>query len=84
MNNTKYAEFLPTKYIAKSDVNWGAVPVMSTAEIGALNKLKRLEAIAVVEIHKKLPKERLDSQKFGMIVSAYTEKLINIYIHQNS
>jgi len=84
MNNTKYAEFLPTEYVAKSDVIWGEVPIMSTAETESLITLKRLEAIAVVEIQKKLPNERTDSQKFGMIVSAYTEKLINIYIFQNS
>lgn len=84
MNNTKYAEFLPEKYIAKSDVHWGVITIYTKEEERALETLQRLEAIAVGEIHKKLPIERMDSQKFGMIVSAYTEKLVHIYCSQNS
>ena len=54
------------------------------AEQAALDKLQRLESIAVQSIRKKLPNESDDSQKFGMIVSAYTDKLIRIYTFQNS
>ena len=84
MNNTKYAEFVPTTYKVQSNVNWGEEVVATEAEQTALDKLKRLEAIAVQEIKIKLPKESDDSQKFGMIVSAYTDKLIRIYTFQNS
>jgi len=84
MNNTKYAEFVPTTYKVQSNVNWGEEVVATEAEQRALDKLKRLEAIAVQEIKIKLPKESDDSQKFGMIVSAYTDKLIRIYTFQNS
>ena len=84
MNNTKYAEFVPTTYKVQSNVNWGEEVVATEAEQRALYKLKRLEAIAVQEIKIKLPKESDDSQKFGMIVSAYTDKLIRIYTFQNS
>ena len=84
MNNTKYAEFVPSTYKVQSNVNWGEEVVATEAEQRALDKLKRLEAIAVQEIKIKLPKESDDSQKFGMIVSAYTDKLIRIYTFQNS
>jgi hypothetical protein len=84
MNNTKYAEFIPKLYKADSNVNWGEIDSISTAELTALHTLRRLEAIAVDEIRVKLPKESDDSQKFGMIVSAYTDKLIRIYTFQNS
>lgn len=84
MNNTKYAEFVPTTYKVQSNVNWGEEVVATEAEQTALDKLKRLEAIAVQEIKIKLPNEADDSQKFGMIVSAYTDKLIRIYTFQNS
>ena len=84
MNNTKYAEFVPSTYKVQSNVNWGEEVVATEAEQTALDKLKRLEAIAVQEIKIKLPKESDDSQKFGMIVSAYTDKLIRIYTFQNS
>ena len=84
MNNTKYAEFVPTTYKVQSNVNWGEIDSISTAELTALHTLQRLEAIAVQEIKIKLPKESDDSQKFGMIVSAYTDKLIRIYTFQNS
>ena len=84
MNNTKYAEFVPTTYKVQSNVNWGEIDSISTAELTALHTLRRLEAIAVHEIRVKLPKESDDSQKFGMIVSAYTDKLIRIYTFQNS
>ena len=84
MNNTKYAEFVPTTYKVQSNVNWGEEVVATEAEQRALDKLKRLESIAVQEIKIKLPKESDDSQKFGMIVSAYTDKLIRIYTFQNS
>ena len=84
MNNTQYAEFVPTTYKVASNVNWGEIDSISTAELTALHTLRRLEAIAVDEIRVKLPKEPDDSQKFGMIVSAYTDKLIRIYTFQNS
>ena len=84
MNNTKYAEFVPTTDKVQSNVNWGEEVVATEAEQTALDKLKRLEAIAVQEIKIKLPNESDDSQKFGMIVSAYTDKLIRIYTFQNS
>ena len=84
MNNTQYAEFVPTTYKVQSNVNWGEEVVPTKAEQNALDKLKRLESISVQEIKNKLPNESDDSQKFGMIVSAYTDKLIRIYTFQNS
>ena len=84
MNNTKYAEFIPKLYKADSNVNWGEEIIPTEAEQRALDKLKRLEGIAVQSIRIKLPNEADDSQKFGMIVSAYTDKLIRIYTFQNS
>ena len=84
MNNTQYAEFVPTTYKVQSNVNWGEEVVPTEAEQAALDKLQRLESIAVQSIRKKLPNESDDSQKFGMIVSAYTDKLIRIYTFQNS
>jgi len=84
MNNTQYAEFVPTTYKVQSNVNWGEEVVPTEAEQAALDKLQRLESISVQSIRKKLPNESDDSQKFGMIVSAYTDKLIRIYTFQNS
>jgi|TARA_R110002124_G_scaffold168177_5_gene335679 hypothetical protein len=84
MNNTQYAEFVPTTYKVQSNVNWGEEVIPTKAEQTALDKLKRLESISVQEIKNKLPNESDDSQKFGMIVSAYTDKLIRIYTFQNS
>ena len=84
MNNTQYAEFVPTTYKVQSNVNWGEEVVPTKAEQDALDKLQRLESLAVQSIKKKLPNESDDSQKFGMIVSAYTDKLIRIYTFQNS
>ena len=84
MNNTQYAEFVPTTYKVQSNVNWGEEVIPTEAEQAALDKLQRLESIAVQSIRKKLPNESDDSQKFGMIVSAYTDKLIRIYTFQNS
>ena len=84
MNNTKYAEFIPKLYKADSNVNWGEEIIPTEAEQKALDKLVRLEGIAVQSIRIKLPNEADDSQKFGMIVSAYTDKLIRIYTFQNS
>ena len=84
MNNTQYAEFVPSTYKVQSNVNWGDEVVPTEAEQRALDRLERLESLAVQRIRKKLPKESDDSQKFGMIVSAYTDKLIRIYTFQNS
>ena len=84
MNNTQYAEFVPSTYKVASNVNWGDEVEPNEAEQAALDKLERLESLAVQRIRKKLPKESDDSQKFGMIVSAYTDKLIRIYTFQNS
>ncbi len=85
MNNTIYAEFLPINHKVQSNVNWGdPVDGLTREESMALKQLKRLEAIAVEEIKKKIPKEPVDSQKFGMIVSAYTDKLVALYCNQTS
>ena len=84
MNNTQYAEFVPTTYKVQSNVNWGEEVIPTEAEQAALDKLQRLESIAVQSIRKKLPNESDDSQKFGMIVSAFTDKLVKIYTFQNS
>ncbi len=84
MSNTQYAEFVPTTYKVQSNVNWGEEVIATEAEQRSLDKLERLETLAVQSIRKKLPNESDDSQKFGMIVSAYTDKLIRIYTFQNS
>lgn len=85
MNNTIYAEFVPKNYrvIDTGNVKWGTNATITKEEQKALDTLRRLENIAVQDIHEKLPNEPMDSQKFGMIVSAYTEKLVHIYNHQN-
>ncbi len=84
MNNTKYAEFLPEKYIAKSDVIWSDDENNVLQGIGkASSILQGLEAEAVNLTKKRIPSEREDSQKFGMIVGHYTKVLADIYIAQN-
>jgi len=83
MTNTQYSDFVPKTYTVKSNVNWGTCNDMSLAESKALSVVSRLEAIAVQHIKEKLPNEAEDSQKFGMIVSAFTEKLLNAYIYIN-
>lgn len=86
MNNTMYAEFLPDKYIVKTDVNW-VEPIdikdCSQAVKSAHDVLDDLESLAIIRTKERLPKERMDSQKFGMIVSAYTDKYIALYTHFN-
>lgn len=86
MNNTIYAEFLPASYMAKSNVNWGDVDDTFMLRTGkeCMGLVSDLEAIAVKMTKSRLPKEPEDSQKFGMIVSAYTDKLLKAYIYFNS
>ncbi len=81
LSMTIFAEFLPATYKKNTKVKWGTIDKFRGLEGKTLEQLQRLEAIAVQEIHKKLPTEDTDSQKFGMIVSAYTEKLVALYIH---
>ena len=83
MTNTQYSGFVPKTYQVKSNVNWGTCDDISLEESKALAIVSRLEAIAVQHIKEKLPNEAEDSQKFGMIVSAFTEKLLNAYIYVN-
>ena len=85
MNNTKYAEFLPEKYVAKSDVNWDR-PILKVERDyeNTVNIVFDLEQIAFAWTKFRLPKERTDSQKFGMIVNANTEKLLKAYAITNS
>ena len=84
MNNTMFSEFVPDKYIAKTDVHW-VKPIDITdcnnAVKSSQDVLDDLESLAVIRTKQRLPKERMDSQKFGMIVSNYTEKYIALYIH---
>ena len=40
MNNTQYAEFVPTTYKVQSNVNWGEEVVPTEAEQAALDKLQ--------------------------------------------
>jgi len=85
-SSSKYTEFTPVGYIRKSNVNWGK-PLGSDIkpeESNALVLVSRLESIAVEMTRGRLPNEPEDSQKFGMIVSAYTDKLLRAYIFQNS
>ena len=84
MNNTQYSEFVPSTYKVVSNVNWGSIDDISFQEQKASDLVDRLEAIAVEKTKKRLPNEAEDSQKFGMIVSAYTDKLLKAYIYQNS
>ena len=84
MNNTQYSEFVPSTYKVVSNVNWGSIDDISFQEQKASDLVDRLEAIAVEKTKKRLPNEVEDSQKFGMIVSAYTDKLLKAYIYQNS
>ena len=50
MNNTQYAEFVPTTYKVASNVNWGDEVEPNEAEQAALDKLERLESLAVQRI----------------------------------
>ena len=85
MNNTKYAEFLPSQYISKSDIKWADDENNVLQGIGKTTSiLKGLEAEAVRLTKERLSNgEREDSQKFGMIVGYYTKILADIYIAQN-
>ena len=85
MNNTKYAEFLPEKYVAKSDIKWADDENHALQGIEKTTSiLKGLEAEAVRLTKERLSNgEREDSQKFGMIVGYYTKILVDIYIAQN-
>ena len=84
MNNTQYSEFVPKTYKVVTNVNWGDIDKISISEQKASDLVDRLEAIAVEKTRKRLPNEAEDSQKFGMIVSAYTDKLLRAYTFQNS
>tara|TARA_R110002051_G_C8661911_1_gene489139 strand:- start:711 stop:1124 length:414 start_codon:yes stop_codon:yes gene_type:complete len=84
MNNTQYSEFVPKTYKVVTNVNWGDIDKISISEQKASDLVDRLEAIAVEKTRKRLPNEAEDSQKFGMIVSAYTDKMLRAYTFQNS
>lgn len=77
MNNTQYAEFVPATYKVASNVNWGDD---WDGKFGKqeMERLAKFTALAVYITRQRLPKEPDDSQKFGMIVSATTDKLIAI------
>lgn len=80
MNNTNYAEFVPKTYKSNSNVNWER-PVIKIAEKYdvAVNLAFDMEEIAIQWTKFRLPNEPEDSQKFGMITNANTEKLLRAY-----
>jgi len=75
---TQYAEFLPTDGTkVLLSVNWGEVDdEFGKEEQGILEKWT---AVAVRTAHKRLPRESLESQKFGMVVNAITTHLLQIH-----
>ena len=86
--SSKYAEFIPKGYIRESNVNW---KTEYTVEEETVDKIKlaakmveNFEVQAVELTKQRLPNEPEDSQKFGMIVSAYTDKIERAYIFLNS
>jgi hypothetical protein len=82
---SKYAEFLPIEYRSNSKVKWGELDDYLDAKfLKAVAFVQKMEAYAVQVTRELLPTEPVDSQKFGMIVSAKTEKLLSAYYFQNS
>jgi|APSaa5957512535_1039671.scaffolds.fasta_scaffold172076_2 hypothetical protein len=84
MNNTVYAEFVPKGYVKDSNVRWMGDVHINECEVAvgkAHDVLDILEGLAVMRTRGRLPNEPEDSQKFGMITSAYTDKYIALYTH---
>lgn len=80
---SKYAEFLPVEYKSSSKVKWGEEEELDVREKNAVRQVQRLESKAVQITRELIPTEPVDSQKFGMIVSAKTEKLLYAYYHED-
>lgn len=76
MNNTQYAEFAPETYKVQADVIWGMVE--DSFGVFEEELLEKWTAVAVRIVTKRLPKERVDSQKFGQIVNATVTHLLEI------
>lgn len=78
LETTKYAEFKSKNFKSnlKSNVNW---PKWD-GKFGEreMKELEKWTAVAVQITRDRLPLEPEDSQKFGMIVSATTDKLLTI------
>jgi len=81
---SKYTEFLPVEYKSSSKVKWGEPVDPTPAEQKAIDLVQRMKSHAVQSTRELLPTEPVDSQKFGMIVSAETEKFLQAYFFQNS
>lgn len=84
LSNTIYAEFLPKSYINVTNVNWISEPDPLEGVGNAVSLVKSFEYEAVKMAKERLPKEAIDSQKFGMIVGHYTKCIEDAYIFQNS
>lgn len=82
LSMTKYSEFIPVDYKHTGKVNWREIGTLTPIEEQALHVVRACEAIAVQETRELIPKESVDTQKFGMIVSAKTEKIINAYYNE--
>ena len=80
---SQYAEFLPVEYRSNSKVKWGEEPNLDDRELNAVRQVQRFEAVAVQITRELIPTEPVDSQKFGMIVSAKTEKFLYAYYHED-
>lgn len=78
LSNTKYAEFAPKHF--KSKVKPNIVWPVWDGKFGLneRNNLERWTSLAVAITKERLPTEPEDSQKFGMIVSATTDKLLTM------
>lgn len=81
---TVYSEFAPKDYKHSGKVKWGDVDSWESAEEYAipLRVVQNCEALAVQITRELLPSEPVDSQKFGMIVSAKTEKILKAYYEE--
>lgn len=79
---TKYSEFVPMDYKHDSKVKWGNSYTESPELTRAIDVVENCEAVAVMITRELIPTEPVDSQKFGMIVSAKCEKLIKAYYEE--
>ena len=76
LNSTQYAEFVPSEIRATTSVNWGEVDDSFGKEEQAT--LEKWTAVAVRIAKKRLPRESVETQKFGMVVNAITTHLLQI------
>jgi len=84
LSNTMYAEFLPKSYINVTNVYWVSEPDPLQGISSAVSLVESFEYEAVKMAKRRLPKEAIDSQRFGIIVGHYTKCIEDAFIFQNS